>query len=144
MISLDEYREKFGDGTIAGEYRAVTRFIEACSLPQSQILEYTGAGAHKHAIRLAFVEARLPVIPLLVDTPLELCLIRVNAKEWTVPYPEWGRDVREVMPGIDHVTKEDFAQKFWEVGENSISIRWIPEYSIANFLENLAVGGWVR
>lgn len=91
MTSIDDCRERFGDGTVTGEYRAWTCFIGACNDRKPAILEFSGGGPHVYAVRQALLQSGVPIHVIWLDPPLETCIKRASnrAKEVPTPYP-WG------------------------------------------------------
>ncbi|MHA1730848.1 MAG: hypothetical protein ACTSU5_02845 [Promethearchaeota archaeon] len=148
VVSIDEMRSQHGDGTISGEYLAWYYFLKTCSQPCPQVIEFSGGGAHKHAVLLALLEAGLPVKVILLDVPLEICEKRVSEKQWKVPYPSWGKRTEEILDNLAKELREDYVSGIWSNHEKFQCFRvqtddgknWIYN---ANFpsLENYLTGG---
>src|SRR5271157_2539160 len=68
LVALDDLRRQYGDGSIAGDYLAYYHFLLACASDAQTILEFSGAGPHKHAVRLALQESTCRCAIIFVDT----------------------------------------------------------------------------
>ncbi|NMC04334.1 MAG: ATP-binding protein [Candidatus Lokiarchaeota archaeon] len=116
VVGIDDLRMHFGDGTIAGEYLAQYHFLKACASRDALIIEFSGAGAHKHAIMLALKESTMQVHVILVDTPLSTCLQRRTDSAFTIPYPKWDVPISEVIPRLQAELDSDVNKGFWTAG----------------------------
>jgi hypothetical protein len=116
VVSIDGLRSQFGDGTIAGEYLALHHFLKRCASRNSMYVEFSGGGAHKHAVMLALKESTMPVHVILVDTPLATCLKRIEGKKWLTPYPKWDVPTEDVLPRLMAELEADAAKGFWAAG----------------------------
>ncbi|MHA1847669.1 MAG: hypothetical protein ACTSXU_08490 [Promethearchaeota archaeon] len=138
IFSIDNMRKTCGDGTIAGEYLAYHHFLRKCASTEDIFLEFSGAGIHKHAVRLALKEARMPVLLVLVLTSVETCLKR--AKTFNIentPYSQWGIEIDKVIMKIDKELQHDQETGFWK-GIDSlqiIKIKSISETTIKKIIE---------
>lgn len=120
---LDDFRQKYGNGTIAGDYLAYYHLLLECASPQPRIVEFSGAGPHKWAIRLALQESHLPSIVIYVPTPVDTCIARARAKHFDVPYPAWNVAPADSIPAIDRELLEDINHSFWSCWPHSVFIR---------------------
>lgn len=90
-ISIDDCRERYGDGSVTGEYRAWICFIEACNNDSPMILEFTGGGPHVFAVKQALLQSKLPIYIVWLDPPHDVCIKRASARQQSVPTPyPWG------------------------------------------------------
>ncbi len=110
---LDEFRRQYGDGSIAGDYLAYYHLLLACAKPSPNIIEFSGAGPHKWAIRLALKESRVPCAVVFVDTPVQTCITRALTKKFDVPYPAWDISPADIIPALQQELEEDCKQGFW-------------------------------
>ncbi|QYZ79774.1 hypothetical protein E2N92_10200 [Methanofollis formosanus] len=107
--SIDRYREEHGDGTVAGEYRAQTAFMEACSATRPAVIEFSGCGPHAGMAAVALRESGLPVSVIWLDAPEKICLERAERRSGQVPYPlPWG----DVALSISSISCD--LKKTWE------------------------------
>ena len=100
-FGIDEARRAAGDGSPAGEARAWALFLERAEHDTSILLECAGAGPFIGLLRLALQRSGHAWGVICVETPLEECLARVEARTGTpTPYPSYGESPREVMPRV--------------------------------------------
>ena len=119
LAILDDFRKQYSDGTIAGDYFACAYLLRACSGPGPAILEFSGAGPHAWAVRMALGESDLPCIVILVDTPIDTCIARATIKVFDVPFPdEWSVPVEQTIQSLSWQLAEDHVAVFWELGGN--------------------------
>lgn len=83
--AIDSYRMRLGDGTMEKEAVARGAFLKAIAQPQPMLIECMGLGDLGLEVRNAVRNDQLMVIELKV--PLSVCLARLAARTWCVPYP---------------------------------------------------------
>lgn len=89
--SIDAFRQQYGDGTFAGEYRAWSRFMEMCEKPVGAVMEFSGGGPHAYAVCHALLKSEIPVYVIWLDTPPEIGAARFSRGLDEVPTPlPWG------------------------------------------------------
>ncbi|MDX2282990.1 MAG: hypothetical protein NW241_02465 [Bacteroidia bacterium] len=83
--AIDACRRQYGDGSMAQEAVARTAFLEAIQAAGPMLIECTGLGDLGLEVRAALGSDPLTVI--LLEVPLPVCLARLAARTWDVPYP---------------------------------------------------------
>ena len=69
-ISIDDLRKKYGDGSFSKEYLAWSKFFELIEGDGSIILEFSGAGIHKHGIKESLSRNKNNWLIILVYAPM--------------------------------------------------------------------------
>ena len=87
QLSIDNYRRLYGDGTMDAERLAKRLFIEAVRFNANQIVEATGCGETAVMLSQKLLESEERKVIILITTPLDVCLKRLEARVWNVPYP---------------------------------------------------------
>ncbi len=134
---LDDFRKQDGDGSIAGDYLAYYHLLLECASPHPRILEFSGAGPHKWAIRLALRESHLPCAVVFVDTPIKTCITRAQAKTFDVPYPGWGVAPVDIIPALQLELEEDREQGFWTSLSKFVFAPYKATISLEEFVKTL-------
>lgn len=98
--SIDEYRIRYGDGTVAGEDCAWDHFLEDCSRPGPEILEFSGMGPHAEEVLNNLVDSAMPVSVIWLVLPLETCISRAMQRHKDIPYPFPFGPVEYSVPAI--------------------------------------------
>ena len=130
--SIDKCRQRYGDGTFSNEFLSWSKFFEEIEYSKiSQIIEFSGAGPKKHAIREALMRSDTKTIVIFLNTNLEICRERCQERVWDTPYP-WKIDPLEVLEKIDNELHLDWENGFWK---EFVSFRSNSYEDILNFLE---------
>ena len=86
-LAIDEYRKRFGNGTVQGEESAISNFIDDCLQFSNSIIEFSGCGSA--ADRLEKVLPRCSAIMLVCQRDTEDCINSIsNEKFVEAPYPQ--------------------------------------------------------
>ncbi len=134
---LDDFRQQYGDGSIAGDYLAYHHLLLECAKISPRIVEFSGVGPHKWAIRLALKESRVPCAVIYVDTPVKMCITRAHAKKFDVPYPAWEVSPADIIPALHQELEEDREKEFWTVFPNFIFVPYQNNYPLPEFVKSL-------
>lgn len=115
LVSLDDCRRRWGDGTIAGDTLARAMFLRACGTLDAGVFETSGAGPYRHATRAALLERSTPVIVCWLDAPETVRRARRDAPPRDLPYPihaqgPWTEEEAEAT------LRGDLASGWWAVG----------------------------
>ena len=82
FVQIDELREKFLNNSVSGEYLSLHKFLKEIEENENLILEFTGVGCHKYAIKKS-LELNSDNIMIILcktrnfDLLLELSLIHI-------------------------------------------------------------------
>lgn len=86
VISIDDYRKRYGDGTHAGEAMAMDKFVADAIDSFDSIVECTGLGPLGRMLHEALPAKESIVV--LVAAPLDTCMTRIHLKDFSsTPYP---------------------------------------------------------
>lgn len=86
-LGIDNYRRLHGDGTMLAEQLAKHSFIEAVLPNADQIVEATGCGETAVMLSQKLLQSQEQKVIILITTSLDVCLQRLEARVWDVPYP---------------------------------------------------------
>lgn len=86
-LSIDDFRQKYGDGTMSAERLAKQMFIDAALPEADQIIEATGCGETAEWLSQKLLRTQERKVLILITTPLNICLERLTQRIWDVPYP---------------------------------------------------------
>lgn len=94
-ISVDNFRRKFGDGTLSAELLALKQFQLSIQPGANQVIEAMGFGRTAELISNQIPKDE-PVLMVILTTPYEVCLERLSVRKELVPYPD-DRDKGEEL-----------------------------------------------
>lgn len=87
LVSLDDCRRRWGDGTTAGDLLARAMFLRACATLDAGVFETSGAGPYRHATRAALAESGGPLVICWLDAPADVRRARRDTPPSDVPHP---------------------------------------------------------
>ncbi len=87
LVSLDDCRRRWGDGTTAGDHLARAMFLRTCATLDAGVFETSGAGPYRHATRAALAERRGPLVVCWLDAPANVRRARRDAPPRDIPHP---------------------------------------------------------
>ncbi len=108
FTGIDTLRQQFSDGTAAGEFRAWERFAADSQRADPRVLEFSGSGPMVHLVRHALSRSGGQVIVLWVDTPIDVCLSRIEGRTWETPYPDFGVPMDSVVRDLGQRLLREF------------------------------------
>lgn len=113
-ISIDDFRRKYGDGTMDLEIKSQNKFIEAIALDQShQIIESSGLGQLGQRIfqKMATCEdLKVVIIPTAKRDTIQK---RIDERIWDIPYPESTDCVPETIRITNEQLENGALQGLW-------------------------------
>jgi len=127
VIQIDEWRKKYGDGTIEGEKTVQQKFIDDILNTDNVFVELSGMGPLGKA--LAERIEHKSFIVLYIKEKVEVCLDRLASKQLShTPYPKFNEKIEDTITRIDrelnngelHALWNDKALLILEITENSI------------------------
>ncbi len=131
IIKIDNYRKIYGDGTFAGEYLSLSYFFKDIENDNGSIIEFTGAGPNKHAVKQILLDSQYPTIVLYLCTELDKCIRQSQNKIWDTPYP-WKINPLNIMSSVSEELENDWNVSFWNTFETLKSCNYDE---IINYLE---------
>ena len=101
VISIDEYRRKYGDGSFQQELHSRDKFVEDILKSENCIVEYSGG----KTITDMFIDD-LPnnsFLVLEVNESVDVCLERIGKKDFSkTPYPVFSESIEDTIKRLDH------------------------------------------
>ncbi len=114
FIQIDELREKFLNESISGEYYSLFRFLKYAESSENVILEFTGVGCHKFAVRRALELNNDPKLVILCKTRIFSTIQeRIKSKKFNYKNP-FGIKIENHIEYIENELEEDIIKKFWK------------------------------
>ena len=113
FVQIDELREKFLNNSVSGEYLSLHKFLKEIEENENLILEFTGVGCHKYAIKKSLELNSDNIMIILCKTRnFDLLLERIDDKTFSYTHPF------EVSPHahVQYVEEEsikNLEDKFW-------------------------------
>lgn len=87
LVEIDDFRKRYGDGTMEAEQVAKRNFYNAIVPEKNQIIEVMGAGDTGEALFETMQSMPEQKLVIILKTPLEECILRLKERQWVVPYP---------------------------------------------------------
>ena len=113
VLSIDDYRRRYGDGTHEGDTLAMDRFVGDATATFDGIIECTGLGPLGYKLHEA-----LPVKEVLllhVTVPLEECLSRIDRKDFAAtPYPPFSESLPDTIRRCHAEFERGDLQALWD------------------------------
>jgi len=119
--SIDYYRKKYGDLTIAGDYLAYYHFLKAAQSSKDIILEFSGVGFHKYAVRSALKNSIQKIVIIYVRNLEPLDLDQFKNKVEKIPFP-YEMDTELFAKTAEWELTRDFEIKFWKIKDRDVKI----------------------
>ena len=122
-ISIDNLRKKYGDGSFEKEYLAWSQFLKYCehtsematnSRQKTIILEFTGAGCHKHSVKQALIKSKETTLVILIKTTIDTCISRLSMKNFDIPYPWNYIPSPTLLYQLNNELNQDENSGFWQ------------------------------
>lgn len=87
LVAIDDFRKRYGDGTMDAEQVAKRCFYNAVVPEKNQIIEVMGAGDTGETLFDIMQSLQERKLVIILKTPLEECLLRLKERQWDIPYP---------------------------------------------------------
>ena len=87
LVAIDDFRKRYGDGTMEAEQVAKSSFYKAIVPKKNQIIEVMGAGDTGEALFEIMQSLPEQKFVIILRTSLEKCLLRLKERQWVIPYP---------------------------------------------------------
>lgn len=121
FIQIDEIREKFFEKNVSEEYYCLYQFLKAIEDIDDVILEFTGAGCHKYAIKRALELTKDNIIIIYCkNRDFSILLKCLKYKELNENFP-FNTDIKNHINFIKEELDEKEVESFWKMN-NSILI----------------------
>jgi len=135
-LAIDEFRQNFSDGTMLGEGMAKNNFIDSIDEHSNQIIEATGLGETAQLLfsKINGIECKVLVVILL--TPLDICLKRLNERKWKTPFPGTVKDALELTAKTNRLIQQGEIQKRWRTNNR---VRFLEFSTIDGIIINKTI-----
>ncbi len=121
FIQIDDLREKFFEKKVSEEYYCLYQFIKSIEDNENVILEFTGVGCHKFAIKRALELSNDKIIMIYCkNRNFSIISERVKRKELNENFP-FNTDIEKHIEFIKEELNNDLLEEFWNF-KNSINI----------------------
>jgi len=116
LIEIDKIREKYLiHGKVSEEYLCLYHFLRHAESNESVILEFTGVGCHKYAVRRALELSGHKVLVIVCRTNnLSINLQRLKSKNYSYVNP-FNIDIKKHIFFVEKELTKDLKSKFWRL-----------------------------
>ena len=113
LFSIDDFRRKYGDGSINGEKLARLHFLDQVCSNKDQVIECTGIGEVALSLfrKVEQTDERILIITLLV--PAEICKKRLTNRVFDVPYPKPPSEIGAFVDRTELEIQKGFIGRLW-------------------------------
>ena len=113
FVQIDELREKYLNNSVSGEYYSLHKFLKEIEDNENLILEFTGVGCHKYAIKKVLELNNDKIIIILCKTrEFNLILKRIENKNFSYISP-FNEDIKEHSLFVNEELNLDLKNHFW-------------------------------
>jgi broad-specificity NMP kinase len=118
-IAIDDFRRKFGNGTIETERKAQAKFLKAINKDAYQIIEASGFGIL--GWQLFEILSKSNEIVLIVIFYIEKSIIyeRLKNRIWDIPFPYAQNNLDEIISSINNRVISGEIQNTWFKRQNT-------------------------
>lgn len=115
ILSIDDFRKKYGDGSKKSENIAQNKFHLSINKTQNAIIEMVGFGD----IAVNIIESldKNSCIIIYIESPLNICLKRLKTKKKMlegIPYPESINNIEKTIHNLDAYFTRGKLQEKWK------------------------------
>ncbi len=100
-IIIDDFRVKYGDESLDGEFLARDNFYLAIKSDKNQFIECTGVGSVAEKLFEHLKNFNEPIILLILSVTKEACLKRIEKRDWKIPFPFKKEPLYEKLSRIE-------------------------------------------
>lgn len=120
VVSIDDYRRRYGDGSKRRELIARREFIEALKSDKDQFVECVGLGKVAETLFQRLHNNDEQVICIVLHSLKQTCRMRLKNREWDVPFPASLSRVNTSIERNDVVIRTWAIEKRWSKRRNTI------------------------
>lgn len=114
FVQIDELRERYLKNKVSEEYYSLFQFLKHIENTKNIILEFTGVGCHKFAVKRALELSNDRCLIVLCKVR-DIATIRERLKLKKYRYKIiFDVDINEHINFIENEIKKDLAENFWE------------------------------
>ena len=113
FVQIDELREKYLNNSVSGEYYSLHKFLKEIEDNENLILEFTGVGCHKYAIKRNLKLSKDKIAIILCKTrKFDLILKRIDNKTFSYIHP-FDVHPKEHAQYVNQESKQNLKNNFW-------------------------------
>ena len=113
FVQIDELREEYMNNSVSGEYYSLYKFIKNIEDNNNLILEFTGVGCHKYAIKRTLELSNDKIIVILCKTrDFNIILKRIENKSFAYTSP-FNTDIKAHSQFVNEEIRKDLKINFW-------------------------------
>ncbi|MEA3450335.1 MAG: hypothetical protein U9Q83_00360 [Bacteroidota bacterium] len=101
FIGIDNYRCKYGNGTMEGEKSAQKEFVKAINKDKNQIIEASGLGTLGLDIYETMAEYEEQILLIILHIPVDEIKIRIKYRTWNIPFPGGQEKLENIILSIN-------------------------------------------
>ena len=117
FVQIDQLREKYLKGAVSEEYYCQYEFLKTIEENENLILEFTGVGCHKYAVKRALQLSNDKIVIILCKTrDFNLIIERIGNKRFAYTHP-FDIDINEHIHFVEEELNLDIENKFWNCEE---------------------------
>ncbi len=117
-LAIDDFRRKYGDGSMDNEAIAQNSFIDSIKLNENQIIEASGLGKLGYRIFEKLAETKESVLLVIVYINRNEITKRLKSRNWDVPFPGGKSKLDRIITDINLGIKQCNIQMIWSEKEN--------------------------
>ena len=116
LVEIDKIREKYLiHGRVSEEYLCFYHFLRHAESDENIILEFTGVGCHKYAVRKALELSGHKVLVIVCRTDsLSINLQRLKSKNYSYAHP-FDIDIQKHVFFVEKELTKDLENGFWKL-----------------------------
>ena len=113
FVQIDQLREKYLTEHVSEEYYCLYEFLKSIENNSDIILEFTGVGCHKYAVKRALQLSKDKILIVLCkNRNFEFILERIENKEYSYTNP-FDINIKEHIYFVSEELKADLKKTFW-------------------------------
>lgn len=113
VVSIDDYRRKYGDGSKEKELIARQYFFDAIIENENLFIECIGIGKVAEKLFALINKYREEFLCLKLTAPKEVCKARLNHRKWNIPFPQPLERVNSLIERTDNRIKKGDIEHLW-------------------------------
>jgi adenylate kinase family enzyme len=113
LISIDDCRRMFGDGSMEKEILSQKKFIEQINKSKSAIIEASGVGKLGDSIFNEISKINEKVLIIVSSLPKDIIKQRLTDRVWDIPFPGNQEKLDDIVLTINHEIQSRRIQMKW-------------------------------
>lgn len=118
-LAIDNFRRDYGDGSMEKDKQAREMFFHSIEENKNQIIEAMGLGDVGAFLAETLGPLPEPKFIILLKTPLDVCMKRMEQRIWDVPYPAPEEKALSLAEITDELISDNMLDYFWENATNT-------------------------